>query len=404
MSSRRLVASMCAAEVLTMVGVFAFPALLPEFVARWGLTNSEAGWIAGVYFAAYAVAAPILLALSDRVDARQLYLGGVALAGASALGFALFASGFWTALLLRGFAGAALAATYMPGLRVIVDRYRGDRPSRAVAFYTASFSLGTAVSFLVVGWVAGRFGWPAAFLAAALATVPAFGLAWSLPAAPPPGCAMAGPPAVPAAAVLDFRPILRNRRALGYILAYGAHCWELFTLRSWLVAFLVAAGGGLAAGGVAAPSPTAVATLSGLVAMGASLAGNELALALGRRRAIALAAVASATIAVGIGFAQPLAYPVVAVLVLLYTLAVQLDSAALTAGVVAAAAPGRQGATLALHALVGFGLAGVGPIVFGLVLDAAGGASRTLAWGLAFLGVAGVAVLVVPALRLADRD
>ena len=38
--------------------------------------------------------------------------------------------------------------------------------------------------------------------------------------------------------LLDFRPVLANRRALAYVLGYGVHCWELFATRSWLVAFL----------------------------------------------------------------------------------------------------------------------------------------------------------------------
>ena len=36
---------------------------------------------------------------------------------------------------------------------------------------------------------------------------------------------------------LDFRPVLRNRTALGYIFGYGAHCFELYGMRTWLVSF-----------------------------------------------------------------------------------------------------------------------------------------------------------------------
>src|SRR5512132_3014891 len=44
MSGRGLILFLCAAEVLTMAGVFAFPALLPTFVGEWGLSKTEAGW------------------------------------------------------------------------------------------------------------------------------------------------------------------------------------------------------------------------------------------------------------------------------------------------------------------------------------------------------------------------
>lgn len=386
-----------------MLGVFAFPALLPSFVATWDLSKTEAGWIAGIYFAAYALAAPLLLATTDRLDARRIHLGGSLLAAASSVGFALFADGFWTAMLFRALAGAGLAATYMPGLRVLVDRYRGDKPSRAISFYTASFSLGAAASYLAAGGLAAALGWRFAFAGAAAAAAVAFAIVLALPASNPdraPGGRPDGDPADRRGPILTIQPVLGNRLAVGYILAYGAHCWELFTLRSWLVAFLAASA--VASGGETAHilTPTAVATLSGLVAMVASISGNELALRCGRTRAVAWTMAASAAAAAGIGFAAGLPYGLVAALALVYTALVQLDSASLTAGVVAAAGPGRQGATLALHALFGFGCAGVGPIVFGRVLDATGGGEAIVSWGIAFAVTAIFAAAGIPALRL----
>ncbi len=105
-----------------MAGVFAFPALLPQFSAAWELSAAAAGWIAGVYFVGYAVAAVVLLTLTDRCDARLVYLGGALVTAAGAAAFALSANGFWTALGLRFVAGIGLAATYLPGLRVLIDR------------------------------------------------------------------------------------------------------------------------------------------------------------------------------------------------------------------------------------------------------------------------------------------
>ena len=52
----------------------------------WHITNGEAGWITGLFYAAYTVSVPILVTLTDRVDPRTVYLGGVALTIASHLG------------------------------------------------------------------------------------------------------------------------------------------------------------------------------------------------------------------------------------------------------------------------------------------------------------------------------
>jgi MFS family permease len=395
-SGKALIAAMCAAEVLTMAGVFAFPALLPVFFAEWQLSNTEAGWIAGIYFAAYAVSVPVLVALTDRIDARVVYVGGALLAAVSSAGFAVLAEGFWSGLVLRALAGVALAATYMPGLKVLVDRYQGPRQSRAVALYTSSFSLGTAASFLIAGEITAAFGWRWAFVAAAVAAVVAATIGLALQRVKPQPLANPAP-------LLDFRPVFANRDAMAYVLGYGVHCWELFTLRSWTVAFLAFS---LTLQPVPSnwPAPTSVAMISGLVAMVASVAGNELCVRFGRRRVIRLVMVASVVAAAGFGFTGSLAYGVVVALVLAYAAIVQLDSAALTAGAVEAADPKRRGATMAVHSLIGFGCAFVGPLVLGVVLDRTGGATTSLSWGFAFLSVAAVGLLGPLALRLGGRQ
>src|SRR6187200_2833908 len=85
-SARQLVALVCTAQVLVQLGAFFWPALLPGMVVRWGLTNSEAGWITAAFYGAYILAVPVLVTLTDRIDPKRVYLGGVA---AMLLGHAL---------------------------------------------------------------------------------------------------------------------------------------------------------------------------------------------------------------------------------------------------------------------------------------------------------------------------
>lgn len=387
------VLALCIAEVLTMAGVFAFPALLPDFVALWHLSNTEAGWISGITFAGYALAVPLLTAATDRLDAKRVYIFGAVVAAASTLGFALLAEGLWTALVFRALAGIGLAGTYMPGLKALVDRTAGAaRQPNWMSWYTASFSLGTSFSFLFAGAAAGAWGWRAAFALSAAAAGLAAGLvAMALkPEAPL-------PPPEPTG-LLDFRPVFRNRPVLGYVLGYAAHTWELFGVRSWMVAFLAFAA---AAAGTAAPfpAPTHAATLSALVAMAASIFGAGLAIRFDRRSACSAYALASAVIALGIGFTAGWPYWVVVTLVIAYNAVVQLDSAALTTGAVLEAHAGRRGATIAIHSLLGFLGAFLGPLAFGWVLDTVGGQGSGLAWGLAFASLGLVAALGPLALK-----
>ena len=51
MSDRALILILCVAEVLGMLGISSFAALLPEMQAEWSLNNADAGWITGINFA-----------------------------------------------------------------------------------------------------------------------------------------------------------------------------------------------------------------------------------------------------------------------------------------------------------------------------------------------------------------
>jgi len=41
------------AQMLAQIGAFALPALLPTYMARWHLSATNAGWLVGIFFAAY---------------------------------------------------------------------------------------------------------------------------------------------------------------------------------------------------------------------------------------------------------------------------------------------------------------------------------------------------------------
>jgi MFS family permease len=390
---------LCAAEILSMTGFATFPALLPVLRAEWGLSNSEAGLVSGTFFAGYMAAVPVLVGLTDRIDARRIYLLATAMAGVGSLGFALFAQGMVSALAFQALVGAGLAGTYMPGLRLLTEHFQGPTQSRAVAFYTSSFGFGTAASLLLAGSLE-MAGWRWAFAAAALGPLIAGPLVFrSFPPRTP------RPADVRPTALFDFRPVLANRPAMGYILGYAAHCWELFGLRSWMPAFFAFSLGLSAAGTNPLLGAAALAAWINLLGPLASILGNEAAARRSRRQVVLAVMAASGALACGVGFSAPLPIVLVFMIMALYFLLVMGDSAALTAGLVAAAEPGRRGATMALHSLLGFGAGFAAPMAFGAVLDLAGGSERVSAWGLAFasLGIWGLGGAVFSALRFRQR-
>ena len=147
LSAVHLIVLVCVAQALVQIGAFFWPALLPGMIALWGLTNSEAGWITAIFYAAYILAVPILVTLTDRVDAKRVYLGGVATTVLGHLLFAFFADGYWSALIARALTGVGWAGTYMTGLKLLADKVDGKLMSRAAAGHAASIGISGALSF-----------------------------------------------------------------------------------------------------------------------------------------------------------------------------------------------------------------------------------------------------------------
>jgi len=366
-----------AAQVLTQIGAFTLPALLPGYIERWHLTKTEAGWLVGIFFAAYVPAVPVLLALTDRLPARRIYLVGTGLTALSHLEFAILADGFWSGLLMRALAGIGWAGAYMPGLKAITDTLDGNAQSRAVSWHAAGVGIAGAVSFAIASMFDSLAGPKAAFLFGAVAAACAFSIA-----------ATVMPAAVPAhtskrrGALLDFRPVFRNRRAMAWIAGYTVHTWELAAVRAWAVTFLTASAARLGPP-TWMTSPAVLFTAIGLVSIAVSISGNETAQRYGRRRLVLWAMSSAAAMSLLTGWTTGVSVTVAVLAVLAWNSAIYLDSSALTAGTVQAAEKDLRGATMGLHSRAGYAGGFLGPLGVGIVLDLAGG-DTVLGWGLAF--------------------
>jgi predicted MFS family arabinose efflux permease len=272
----RLVAFVCAAEIVGLAGFSLVPALLPQFIATWSLSNTEAGWFAGIMSGGYMIGVLPLVALTDRIPARTIFLVCSALSALSCFGIALSDS-LPPALVWRGVGGIALAGMYMPGLRALTDGMTGVRRARAAAWYTSSFTLGSSLSFLL-GQVGLLWDWHNAFLVSGALGVIGVLLAW----AALPHINIEGP-AERRRAIPNFRRVFGHRDVLMLIVGYTATIWGTAGLRQWIVVFLafcVTKQGGSATQGW---SMLTIGALVGLLGVPAGLCGNELSLRFGMR-------------------------------------------------------------------------------------------------------------------------
>jgi MFS family permease len=393
---RRYVAVIVAAQALVQIGAFALPALLPHYLDAWSLTKAEAGWLLGIFFAAYVVAVPVLMSLTDRLPARSIYLVGAGATALAHLGFAAFADGFWSALALRALAGLGWAGCYMPGLKAIADPLSGNAQSRAVTLHAAGVGISGACSFLVAGGIDAVAGPKVAFLVVGLCACCAFVLALLvMPATAPPQADG------PRRGLLDFRPVLANRRAMAWIAGYTVHTLELAALRAWAVTFLAVAAARHGVPGWV-PDPTVLFTAAGLLGILVSITGNESAQKFGRRRVVTLAMSSAAALSVLAGWMVDIGFLPALLVVLAWNAAIYLDSSALTAGTVQAAGPGLRGATMGLHSMMGYGGGFLGPVMVGLALDALG--DGALGWGVGFGQIALLTLAGLAAVRVLGRE
>jgi putative MFS transporter len=165
------------------VGLISF--ILAALTQQWGLTKTDAGWIASIGFLGMAVGATLGGLLADRLGRRQVFaltllVYGIA-TGASAL-----VGGIAALLVLRFFVGLGLGAE-LPVASTYVSEFAPARiRGRLIVILEAFWAVGWTVSALIGYFVipASDAGWRWAFALGAIPAVYALIIRWGLPESP----------------------------------------------------------------------------------------------------------------------------------------------------------------------------------------------------------------------------
>lgn len=379
----RILAVTSAALLLSVLVWFNYSAVLPLIVDEWGLSGLRAGIIFSAFQAGYLVAIIPAGRLADRYSPRWVISLGATGTGIGSLGFALLAEGFLSGTGLRLLAGMFMAGVYVPGMRFVSDWYPPVSRGRAMGVYVGTFSVGSGLSFLLATTIAGAFGWRLAIAATSLGALAAGPLVIGLTRDNPARTAMP-------TSGFDLS-ILRNRAYLSAVSIYSWHNWELFGVRNWITAFL------LATPAFVTTDSTVVGVVVGIVtAMSGigNLAGGWLSDRIGRPQAIALGLGASALFSAVVGLLGWLPAPILVAVLLAYGVALSIDSAPTSTLVTEVVTDEQIGTALAVQSFIGFTTTVISPVVFGSALDVGGYALAfpTLAVG-AIAGLVSVAAL-----------
>jgi MFS family permease len=386
---------MLMAQTCALLGFACYAVVLTTLQDEWQLSNLQSGLIASAFFFGYMLMVPLATALTDRVDAKKVYIVGGLSASCGLLGMSLLAYNFWTALIFMALNGVGLAGTYMPGLKILSDRIKTGELTRHIAFYTAFFGIGAGFSYLCSGWILSAMGWRYVFGIIALGPLTASLIVFLF---------------IPALAhekwqgpiqirfrdifpVGKWRLVLQDKTASGFIFGYTAHSIELFASRSWIVAFFGFCA--IASGEAFVLAATTLAGVINFVGVPSSILGNEMALKMGRQRWICLVMILSAIFGLALAFSTGQSWWLIVTLAVGHTIFIMADSATLTAGLVISAQEDIKGAAMGLHSLLGFGGGLLGPAIFGLVLDLTGSRTSQISWVWAYAAIVVWGVLFV---------
>ncbi len=379
-----------------------YAAVLPLIQREWRISSTTAGSIFSAYQVGYIVSAVGLTWLTDRYNARTIFILSAFWSALANGLFALFATDPTSAIVLRALAGLGMGGTYMPGLKIVAERFPSEQRGRAVGYYTSAFVFGAALSTFLSGMIASVGGWRLAILTTAFGAlagaIVCTAALWELPA-----CSVAP------AARRFATDVVRNRPALLMIVGYAGHMWEQYGMRGWMVAFLTA---NLVAFGsdTSTAAGTAALLASLIVGIGGIATGvtGMLSDRIGRTATVAAVMVSSAACSFTFGWLFGAPIPLLVGMGMLYSFLVVAETPVLSAGLTELVSPAHVGAAMGLQTLFGFLAATASPAVFGLILDHTNrsltGDALPAVWGWAF-GSLGIGALVgAAAMGLARRD
>jgi MFS family permease len=166
-----------AINFLNYLDRYVLSAVLEDVKAELVLGDAQSGALGSVFMVVYMLAAPLGGYYGDRFNRNRIAAVGVALWSLATLGTG-FANDYPTLLAMRALVGIGEAGYATVAPSIIADLFEPDERGRRLAIFYLAIPMGSALGYLVGGWVGEMWGWREAFW---VAGVP--GLAFALVAA-----------------------------------------------------------------------------------------------------------------------------------------------------------------------------------------------------------------------------
>lgn len=371
-----------------------YSAVLPLLKVEWQMNNTMAGSIFSVYQLGYILSGVILSTLSDRFSSKKIFIISAIWSGIANILFAIYAHDYTSAMILRALTGIGMGGTYMPGLKLVAERFPSSQRGKAIGIYVGSLVMGASLSLLVTGTVTSLTDWRTAFMVCSMGVF--FGVALSF-------IVFKNYRFSPSRKMPDetyVTAVVKNKPAMLMILGYGSHMWEMYGMRSWLAPFFTATllSYGFAGGKATGWGATASALIVGVGTLSTAITGG-ISDRLGRTKTISIVMVASATISMFFGWLINFSPWLTLAAGLVYGYLIVAESPVFSTGLTELVTPAYLGAAMGIQSLVGYSLGMIAPTVFGWALDICKGwepyPGINGEWGVAF-ATCGIGALAGP--------
>lgn len=157
-------------------------AVQPLIKTEFKISDTQIGYLTSAFFFCYMIAAPLLVPLADRFPRRRIMAIGAFVWSAATLLTAVTHN--YTELLIRHTVVGIGEATFVAiSPAFLSDLYSEDHRGRVMGFFYLATPVGTALGYLIGGFLGSRYGWRAPFLVSA---IPGLLLAFAVAALPEP--------------------------------------------------------------------------------------------------------------------------------------------------------------------------------------------------------------------------
>jgi len=199
------------------------------------LTDAQTAWPLTAFVVVYMIASPVFGALAETRSRRLLIAFGVA-AWSLATAAAAMANDFTTFLLARAAVGIGEAAYATLAPSVLADFYPPERRNRIFTLFYVATPVGSAIGFVLGGYLGEKYGWRPAFLAVGLPGLLVAALA--LVMKEPTRGAFDEKPPEPVSWPIALRALAKNPVYVYTVLGYTLVTFATGGIADWFATFL----------------------------------------------------------------------------------------------------------------------------------------------------------------------